>query len=51
MKFEVGDHVRWNSDAGHVSGRIIKIHSHHTVYKGHPPPCQQRGTPVRDPER
>src|SRR5450631_2551375 len=26
-KFKVGDHVRWNSEAGHVSGRIIKIHT------------------------
>ena len=25
-RFEVGDHVRWNSEAGHVSGRIIKGH-------------------------
>jgi hypothetical protein len=36
MKFKVGDHVRWNSEAGHVSGRIIKIHTHDTLYKGHP---------------
>ena len=36
MRFEVGDHVRWNSEAGRVSGRIIKIHPHDTVYKGHP---------------
>jgi hypothetical protein len=34
--FEVGDHVCWNSEAGHVSGRIIKIHTHDTEYKGHP---------------
>ena len=33
IQFEVGDHVRWNSEAGYVSGRIIKIH---TQYKGHP---------------
>lgn len=24
--FKVGDHVGWNSEAGRVSGRIIKIH-------------------------
>lgn len=36
MKFEVGDHVRWNSEAGYVSGRIIKIHRRATLYKGHP---------------
>jgi hypothetical protein len=35
-KFAVGDHVRWNSEAGHVSGRIIKIHTRDTLYKGHP---------------
>jgi Hypervirulence associated proteins TUDOR domain len=25
-KFKVGDHVTWNSEAGHVSGRIVKVH-------------------------
>ena len=35
-KFKVGDHVRWNSEAGHVCGRIIKIHTRDTEYKGHP---------------
>ena len=25
-KFKVNDHVTWNSEAGHVSGRIIEIH-------------------------
>ena len=25
-EFKVGDHVRWNSDAGHVSGHSIKVH-------------------------
>jgi hypothetical protein len=34
-KFKVGDHVRWNSEAGHVSGRIIKVHTRETEYKGH----------------
>ena len=34
-KFEVGDHVRWNSEAGHVSGHIIKIHTSEFDYKGH----------------
>jgi hypothetical protein len=23
-KFDVGDHVRWNSEAGHMNGRIIQ---------------------------
>ena len=35
-KFKVGDHVRWNSEAGRVSGRIIKVHVRDTEYKGHP---------------
>ena len=34
-KYHVGDHVTWNSEAGHVSGRIIKIHESDFVYKGH----------------
>ncbi|MEO8186819.1 MAG: HVA1 family protein, partial [Burkholderiaceae bacterium] len=25
--FKVGDHVTWNSEAGHVSGKIIKVHT------------------------
>lgn len=35
-RFRVGDHVRWNSEAGFVSGRIIKTHTRDTEYKGHP---------------
>ncbi len=34
-KFKVGDHVRWNSEAGWVSGRITKIHTGDFDYKGH----------------
>jgi hypothetical protein len=26
-KFRVGDHVTWNSEAGHVSGKIIEVHT------------------------
>ena len=37
--FKVGDHVRWNSEAGMVSGRIIKVHTHDTAYKGHMRRC------------
>ncbi|MBV2210294.1 MAG: DUF2945 domain-containing protein [Thermomonas sp.] len=33
--FSVGDHVRWNSKAGMVSGRIIKVHTADFDYKGH----------------
>jgi hypothetical protein len=34
-QFKVGDHVRWNSEAGWVSGRIIRVHTEDTDYKGH----------------
>jgi hypothetical protein len=33
--FKVGDHVSWNSEAGHVSGTITKVHIHDVDYKGH----------------
>ena len=33
--FEVGDHVTWNSEAGWVSGKIIKVHTTDVDYKGH----------------
>jgi hypothetical protein len=33
--FSVGDHVRWNSEAGQVSGTIIKVHTRDFDYKGH----------------
>src|SRR6185437_3728323 len=34
-RFEVGDHVSWNSEAGHVSGTIIEVHTKNVDYKGH----------------
>lgn len=34
-QFSVGDHVRWNSEAGQVSGRIIRIHTSDFAYKGY----------------
>jgi len=33
--FKVGDHVTWNSEAGHVSGHITKVHQKDFDYKGH----------------
>jgi Hypervirulence associated proteins TUDOR domain len=33
--FKVGDHVTWNSEAGHVSGRIVKVHKKNVNYKGY----------------
>ncbi len=35
IRFKVGDHVKWNSEAGHVSGVIIKVHVRDFDYKGH----------------
>jgi hypothetical protein len=45
--FEVGDHVCWNSEAGHVSGRIIKIHTHDTSGLVALSPGTHRGCVVR----
>jgi hypothetical protein len=33
--FKVGDRVTWNSEAGHVSGEIIKVHIKNVDYKGY----------------
>lgn len=35
QRFKVGDHVAWNSEAGRVSGHIIRVHTSDTEYKGH----------------
>ena len=34
-KFDIGDHVTWNSEAGWVTGRVIAIHTRDFDYKGH----------------
>ena len=34
-KFKIGDKVSWNSEAGKVSGTIIKIHKKDFAYKGY----------------
>ena len=34
-KFAKGDHVSWNSEAGHVSGHIVEVHIRDFDYKGH----------------
>jgi hypothetical protein len=33
--FRIGDHVTWNSEAGRVRGRILKIHTKDVDYKGY----------------
>jgi hypothetical protein len=32
-KFKVHDHVSWNSEAGRVRGRIIRVHTKDVNYK------------------
>jgi Hypervirulence associated proteins TUDOR domain len=34
-QFKVGDHVIWNSEARHVSGTIIRVHTQDVEYKGY----------------
>ena len=34
-RFKVGDHVSWNSEAGRVSGKIVKVHTKDVNYKGY----------------
>jgi hypothetical protein len=33
--FKVGEHVTWNSEAGYVRGRIVKVHTKNVNYKGY----------------
>jgi hypothetical protein len=33
--FKVGDHVSWNSEAGRVRGRIVKVHRREVDFKGY----------------
>ncbi|MBV6423405.1 MAG: hypothetical protein NAOJABEB_01198 [Steroidobacteraceae bacterium] len=35
QRFKVGDHVSWNSEAGRVRGRIVKVHTRDVDYKGY----------------
>jgi hypothetical protein len=34
-RFHVGDHVRWNSEAGRVTGRIVKVHTREVTVNGY----------------
>lgn len=33
--FKIGDHVTWNSEAGRVSGYIMRVHTSDVDYKGY----------------
>jgi Hypervirulence associated proteins TUDOR domain len=32
---KIGDHVTWNSEAGRVTGTIVKVHTKDFDYKGY----------------
>jgi hypothetical protein len=34
-KFKIGDHVSWNSEAGRVSGTIVRVHKHNFDVNGY----------------
>lgn len=34
-RFKVGDHVSWNSEAGHVSGHITRVVTSEIQFKGY----------------
>ena len=34
QRYKVGDHVSWNSEAGRVRGRIIRVHTADTEFMG-----------------
>ncbi|WP_406729326.1 DUF2945 domain-containing protein [Streptomyces sp. GD-15H] len=40
-QFNVGDHVRWNSEAGHVEGVIVRKHTRDVEHKGHTRHCSE----------
>ncbi|MBU7600113.1 DUF2945 domain-containing protein [Streptomyces sp. P38-E01] len=39
--FSVGDHVRWNSEAGHVEGVVIEKHTRDVEFKGRIRRCSE----------
>ena len=39
--FKVGDHVRWNSEAGHVTGTIRNVHTRDFEWKGYTRHCSE----------
>jgi hypothetical protein len=34
-KFNIGEHVTWNSEAGRVRGRIVKVHTRNVGWHGY----------------
>ncbi|MDH0744751.1 DUF2945 domain-containing protein [Pseudomonas sp. GD03842] len=44
-KFKKGDHVRWNSEAGHVKGVVTRVVTHDVEFMG-----RQRKASKDDPQ-
>ena len=40
-EYQVGEQVRWNSDAGHITGKITKIHVKDFEFMGRMRRCSQ----------
>ena len=40
-RFHVGEHVTWNSEAGHVSGHIVKVHTQDFKVNGYTHHCTE----------
>ena len=38
-RFKVGDHVRWNSEVGEVSGTIVRVHRRDFSWHGYTRHC------------
>ena len=41
MRFRVGDHVSWNSEAGRVRGRVLRVHTLDGVGLGYFHPARE----------
>jgi hypothetical protein len=35
VTFKVGDHISWNSEAGRVSGHVVRVHTQDVSFKGY----------------
>ena len=35
QRFKIGDRVSWNSEAGRVRGKIVRVHTKDVNYKGY----------------
>jgi hypothetical protein len=40
-RFKIGDAVCWNSDVGHVSGKVTKVHVKDCEFMGHARRCSE----------